>query len=44
MNLIETTQILGNRGGPRISDGLLRWAPDRREGVWNAPQVTEVPG
>jgi len=31
------------RGGPRISDRLLRCDPDRVEGVWNAPKETEVP-
>ena len=31
------------RGGPRNSDGLLRWYPDREEGVWNVTQETEVP-
>ena len=32
------------RGGPRISDRLLRWDPDQREGVWNVPKETELPG
>ncbi len=32
------------RGGPRNSDRLLRWDPDHREGVWNVPKETELPG
>ena len=32
------------RGGPRISDGLLRWIPFPRGGIWNVPKETEVPG
>ena len=32
------------RGGPRISDRLLRLDPDRREGVWNVQKETELPG
>ena len=32
------------RGGPQISDSLLRWNPDRGEGVWNATEETEFPG
>ena len=32
------------RGGPRISDRLLRWDPDQREGVWNVPKETELSG
>ena len=35
---------MGERGGPRISDRLLRWDPDQREGVWNVPKETELPG
>jgi hypothetical protein len=31
------------RGGPRISDRLLRWDPDREGGVWNATKETEFP-
>ena len=30
------------RGGPWISDRLLRWDPDQGEGVWNAPKETEL--
>ena len=36
--------VLAPRGGPRISDRLLRWDPDQREGVWNVPKETELPG
>ena len=32
------------RGGPRNSDRLLRWDPDRGEGVWNATEETELSG
>ena len=28
----------------RNSDRLLRWDPDHREGVWNVPKETELPG
>ena len=35
---------VGVRGGPRNSDRLLRWDPDHREGVWNVPKETELPG
>ena len=35
---------LARRGGPRNSDRLLRWDPDHREGVWNVPKETELPG
>jgi hypothetical protein len=31
------------RGGPRISDRLLRWYPEQEGGVWNATEETEVP-
>ncbi len=31
------------RGGPRISDRLIRWDPDPGEGVWNATEETELP-
>ena len=32
------------RGGPRISDRLLRWDPDPGEGVWHATRETELSG
>ena len=31
----------GHRGGPQISDRLLRWDPDQEGGVWNATKETE---
>ena len=41
----RVAEELGNaRGGPRNSDRLLRWDPDHREGVWNVPKETELPG
>ena len=40
----RTSCDLGRRGGPRNSDRLLRWDPDHREGVWNVPKETELPG
>ena len=33
-----------DRGGPRNSDRLLRWDPDRGEGVWHATEETELSG
>lgn len=40
---VNTTGAVLGRGGPRISDRLLRCDPDPVEGVWNAPKETEVP-
>ena len=37
-------RLIEQRGGPRNSDRLLRWDPDHREGVWNVPKETELPG
>jgi hypothetical protein len=42
--LMLALQAMDLRGGPRISDRLLRWNPDQVEGVWNATEETEVPG
>ena len=43
-NTTSSRKRKGSRGGPRISDRLLRWDPDQREGVWNVPKETELPG
>ena len=42
--LLRATRDRNARGGPRNSDRLLRWDPDHREGVWNVPKETELPG
>ena len=41
---LRALEIDDSRGGPRNSDRLLRWDPDHREGVWNVPKETELPG
>ena len=38
----NTRNVRYRRGGPRISDSLLRWDPDQEEGVWNATEETEL--
>ena len=42
--LASRMNVVGIRGGPRNSDRLLRWDPDRGEGVWNATEETELSG